>query len=98
MAGLSLGNIAPFRYQRDIRSLTPYCQEKWRLTCFLSTQDVAALGFGGLNTMRTKGLAVQSILGVAENRAKPCQIFGHSPTSHSEIRLTSHVLDPHLPA
>jgi TolB-like protein len=48
--------------------------------------------------MRTKGLAVQSILGVAENRAKPCQISGHSPSSYSEIRRASHALDPDPPA
>jgi endonuclease IV len=31
------------------------------------------------NTMRSKALAVQSLLEMTENRAKECQISGHSP-------------------
>ena len=35
--------------------------------------------------MRSKALAVQSILEMAENRAKCWQVSGHSPSSHVRI-------------
>jgi TolB-like protein len=51
------------------------------------------MGSEGLNTMRTKGLAVQSILEVAENRAKQCPISGHLPSSRLHIGSVNHALD-----
>ncbi len=35
--------------------------------------------------MRSKALAVQSLLEMTENRAKECQLSGHSPTLHARI-------------
>jgi hypothetical protein len=37
--------------------------------------------------MRSKALAVQSILEMTENRAKECQISGHSASSYARIGL-----------
>ena len=36
--------------------------------------------------MKSKALAVQSILEVTENRAKWCQLFGHSQASQAQMR------------
>jgi hypothetical protein len=36
--------------------------------------------------MRSKALAVQSLLEITENRAKWCQISGHSPTLRARCR------------
>jgi hypothetical protein len=36
--------------------------------------------------MKNKELAVQSILAMTENRAKRCQVPGHSPSSHAPYR------------
>jgi TolB-like protein len=55
------------------------------------------VGSEGLNTMRTKGLAVQSILGVAENRAKQCPISGHLPASRLHIGRVRHTLNRRAP-
>ena len=36
--------------------------------------------------MKSKAIAVQSILEMTENRAKVCQVLGHSPSSHEQYR------------
>jgi len=36
--------------------------------------------------MKSKALAVQSILEMAENRANACQVSGHYPSSHARYR------------
>ena len=51
----------------------------------LYMEDVVAIGSLGGNTMKNKALAFQSILEMTENRAKWCQVSGHSPFSHARI-------------
>src|ERR1022692_67670 len=48
--------------------------------------NVLAIGSGRANTMKNKEPAVQSILAMTENRAKRCQVPGHSPFSHAPYR------------
>ena len=42
-------------------------------------EDFGGDWFGEGNTMKSKALAVQSILEVTENRAKGCPVSGHPP-------------------
>ena len=68
---------------RRPRRLAVDCQKKWQSICTLLSEDVVAVGSLKENTMKSKALTVQSMQEMTENRARACQVPGHSPSSHA---------------
>lgn len=77
---------------RRPRRLAVDCQKKWQSICTLLSEDVVAVGSLKENTMKSKALTVQSMQEMTENRARACQVPGHSPSSHARCPVLCELL------